>query len=440
MKFRILAILVLCAASLPGQITNYLGPAILSRGDNGIGTRGGNEDINIRPYFNVTGFHNTGLLLTSTDANGNVTSSGNQSGGQVGFGAYGRHNFRTSVLSLDYTGYYRYYSQNQSYNGTNQYLALGYTKQASRRVVLGFRQTGGILNTANAFLNTQFATLSNDVVDQTTQLFDNRTLYSNTSANVTYLLSPRTSITAGGTGFLVRRHSKALVGMNGWTVQGSMDHRLSAVTTVGVDFQHRHIDYPKAFGQTNINGYGFTFSHDINRTFTLSFEGGVYQVETEGQRRIQPDNAVQNLFGDRPIVKSYYQNTKIPRISIILTKRFRQSSFNATYARGVNNGNGVYLTSQREMLSFTYSLQGRRKWGASLNANANRMRSIGQGLSNYQQLSGGGTVNYQLTQVISMNVGFFERSLKITNGLNRHYQSLTFGFSFSPAGIPLSLY
>ena len=441
MKFRILAITALCAAGLQGQITNYLGPAILTRGDAGIGTRGGNEDINIRPYFNVTSFYNTGLLLPVTDPNGAIASVGNQYGIQVGFGAYGRHNFRRSVLSLDYNGRYRHYSRYNYYNGTNQFLALGYTMQASRRVVLAFRQTAGIMNTANSFLlSSRVATLNNDVVDQTTQLFDNRSIYSQTAANVTYLLSPRTSITAGGSGYLVRRHSAALVGMNGWTATGSIDHRLSPITTVGMNYTYSHIDYPKAFGQSNISGYALNFSHELTRNWIFSLQAGVYQIEAEGLRRIQPNNAVQNLFGNRPTVQSYYRNTSTPRGSIGLTRQFRQSSFNATYSRGLSNGNGVYLTSRREMLSFSYSLQGRRKWGATLNASGIRMQSVGQGLRRYQQLTGGGNINYQITSVMNLNLGYYERILNISGGLHRRYETMTFGISFSPPGIPLSLY
>lgn len=441
MKFRILTITVLCAAALQGQgITNYLGPAVLTRGDNGIGTRGGNEDINIRPYFNITGFSNSGMLLTGTDANGNITTANSQYGVQAGFGAYGRHYFRRSVLSLDYNGYYRYYSRYQRFNGTNQFLALGYTTQVSRRVVLQFRQTGGILNTANAFLSGRYSTVTNDVVDQTTQLFDNRSIYSQSAGNVSYLLSPRTSITAGGSGYLVRRHSTALVGLNGWTANGGINHRMSPLTTVGANFTHSHIDYPKAFGQTNLSGVYFTLARTLGRNWTLSLEAGMNQVETEGLRRIQPESSVENLFGNRPIVQSYYRNTRVPRGRIDLIRRFRSSSLTMSYMRGINNGNGVYLTSQREMLSIDYSLQGRRKWGANLRASANRMRSIGQNLARYQQLSGGGTINYQLTPVMNLNVGFFERQFTIADGLRRNYHMVTFGFSFSPPGIPLSIY
>ena len=124
MKTRFIALLAVFAGTGWAQLTNYLGPGVLTRGASNIGQRSG-QDVDLRFFANATGIYTNGLTPLSVDSSGQAVHVGGLFGVQVGLGAYGRHQWRKSVLGLDYTGNYRHYASNSYYNGTNQALALG---------------------------------------------------------------------------------------------------------------------------------------------------------------------------------------------------------------------------------------------------------------------------------------------------------------------------
>lgn len=448
MKRSIFTLAPLCAllsaAPLNAQLTDYLGPAILTRGGNNIGSRGGSEDVNIRPYVNVSGFADNGLLAIGVDENGQLIDPGVQYGVQAGFGAYGRHNFRRSVLGLDYNGNYRHFTANRFFNGTNHQLALNYTHQLSRRFVIQAVQTAGTVSQGNAFLGTApngvITNVQDSVVDPTTLLFDNRSNYLQSSMSASFLLSARTSFTAGGSGYLVRRRSRSLVGLNGWQTSGSIDHRLTQRTTVGASYQHRHVDFPDAFGETNIDILQGSISHALNQFWTISFSGGALRVETQGLQRVAPDPAIAALFGNTPTIRTFYRRNILPQINVSISRQFRNARLSGQYARSVNNGNGVFLTSRMETISASYALQGRRKWALTFGVGYTKLNSIGQDLSPFNQIYGTATLNYSITPVLSLSVTGTTRRQEIRDGLNNDGERLAIGLSFSPAGIPLSLY
>jgi hypothetical protein len=75
------------------------------------------------------------------------------------------------------------------------------------------------------------------LVDQPSSLlFDNRIYFAEGGADMTYLLSARTSFSVGGGGFMAGRRSNALAGVQGYTARGSLQHRLSRTTTIWYDF------------------------------------------------------------------------------------------------------------------------------------------------------------------------------------------------------------
>lgn len=56
----------LLSCSVWGQIGNYLGPGVLSRGAGDIGTRSGAQ-VDLRYYFDVSGVYDTGLQPFAVD-------------------------------------------------------------------------------------------------------------------------------------------------------------------------------------------------------------------------------------------------------------------------------------------------------------------------------------------------------------------------------------
>ncbi len=439
MKIRFIALLAVFAGTGWAQLSGYLGPGVLTRGASNIGQRSG-QDVDLRFYANAQAIYDTGLTPVSVNSSGSLTNVGALAGVQVGLGAYGRHQWRRAVLGLDYTGNYRHYSGNTFYNGTNQALALGYTYQKSRRVVFDMQTVAGTANYATSFVSV-LPQVYDTVVDQTTLLFDNRVNYIQGGMDVNFLLSSRTVFSAGGSAYKVDRHSKALIGLNGYNIHGSLQHRLSQVTTIGVTYQRIHYDYPRAFGESNLNLFQAQFARQFGRSWTLSLSGGVFVSEVQGVRRVAVDPAISQLLGVMSTIEVYYRQNRVPSGSVSVTHNWRYASWNVNYRRGINSGNGVFLTSRQESYGSTFSYTGLRKWSFSLNLSHSKLASLGQTLSQYSQYYGTSSVSYKLTQVINLSASYTYRHADTANNSFRRNSSRTmFSIYFSPGNIPISFH
>src|SRR5450432_4604484 len=107
----------LLASVAQAQLGDYLGPAIMSRGAAGIGTRAG-QTVDLRFFVNVNATYDTGLLPLATGTTGQIVDPGGLIGIEGQVGAYGSHVWRTAKLSLDYRGSYRHYNQSTYFDGS----------------------------------------------------------------------------------------------------------------------------------------------------------------------------------------------------------------------------------------------------------------------------------------------------------------------------------
>src|SRR4029077_21061666 len=100
LKTRMMAMVLACCSTMTAQISDYLGPGILSRGAGDIGTRAG-QDVNLRLFVTANGIYDTGLQPFSVDGAGHLATVGGLYGTEVNLGAYGVHAFRHGRLGLD---------------------------------------------------------------------------------------------------------------------------------------------------------------------------------------------------------------------------------------------------------------------------------------------------------------------------------------------------
>jgi hypothetical protein len=434
------AALLLLAGNAWAQLGGYSGPGVLSRGAGNIGQRSG-EQVDLRFFGNVMGFYDTGLLPVSVDSQGNLVNISGLYGVEAGLGVYGVHNWRRSRLGLDYQGSYRHYSQNQYFNGSDHRLGLGYTFQKSRRLVFDFRALGGSLSRGIGGVTT-YTAIPDAVVDPgTALLFDNRTNYIQTGMDVNILQSPRTMYTLGGDGYTVRRQSNALVGVNGYNLHGSVVRQITRFTSLGAGFQHIHYDFPRAFGEADINLYHLIYGRALGRYWTLSFRGGLYNTEVQGLERVSLDPAVVALLGVSTGVRTFYRRNWLPSAEIALTRQFQHATLSFNYGRIVNSGNGIYLTSRGESAGVNLSYTGIRRWSFSLYGGYNTLSGLGQGLQPYRQYNGGAGASLAITRSLHFLARYDARKQEIDlAGFRRSSYRATVGFSFSPGDIPVSLW
>jgi hypothetical protein len=430
------------ASLAEAQIGDYLGPGIMSRGSDGVGARGG-QTVDLRFFANVNAIYDTGLVPLSTDTTGKLVDPGALYGVEAQVGAYGTHNWRRAQLGLDYKGTYRDYSQNTYYNGSDQQLQLGYTYQKTRRLRVDFR---GLAGTYAQGFGSVFAAVpletTGTINPSTGLLFDNRSSFLEGGMDVTYVQSVRNSFTVGGEGYDVLRQSKALIGMHGYTLRGSFEHKLSMNSSVSVTYNHYHYDFPRAFGEATIDAFqlGYFTSFDRKR-WSLKVQGGALQSEVEGLETVNLDPAIANILGVSTTVQTFYRKNILPNVSVSLSRKFKSSNLTFSYSTGTSPGNGVYLTSRQTAAGGSYSYTGIRKASLSLQAGYLSYASLGQSLTPYHSATGGASATYALARSFHLTARYEARYQEIDQSVfNQNSYRVSVGIAYSPGDIPLSIF
>ncbi len=438
MKTRMIAIVLACCSTMTAQLSEYLGPGILSRGAGDIGTRAG-HDVDLRLFVTANGIYDTGLQPYSVDGTGHLATIGGLYGTEVVLGAYGVHNYRHARLGLNYQGTYRHYANNSFFDGTDHTLALGYTYQKSRHLVFDLREMAGTVSQGTSYGN--LPAVTDSIVTPSSLLFDNRVNYLQSSLDVNYVQSARNTFTFGGDGFGVWRKATGLIGMQGYGLHGAFYHRLSKRSTLGASYQHSHYDFPKAFGESDINSFSGIFATQLGQFWTISVGGGAYTAEVQGLQRVAVDPVIAALLGVTSAQRTFYQSSVFPQWNANIKRRFRRASLSVDYQNGASGGNGVYLTSRTETGTVGFSYTTDRKWSFSANGGYTRLQGIGQNLQPYSQVTGGAGATYALTHAIQMVARYDARHQEIIDltTLRTSYRVMV-GISFSPADVPLSFH
>jgi hypothetical protein len=442
LKIKAAILAVTCALTAAGQasLSNYLGPGILTRGAGDIGTRSG-EQVNLRFHADVNGIYDNGIQPLSLDSNGNLAELNGVYGIEAGLGVYGVHQWRRSLMGLDYRGAFRHYSDASFYDGSDHQLLLGYTFQKSRRVYFDTQTAAGTFSRFIGSVPGLSVTIPDTLNTSTLLLFDSRTYFLESGADMTILTSARTSFTVGGEGYAVRRQSKLLVGMDGYSLHGFIQHRLTRSTSVGLGYEHTHFDFPKVFGESDIDAYQLLYATQFARNWTFNLRGGVYQSQVQGLEQVNLDPAVASILGIGSVTQTFYAKNVFPFGTAGLTRQFKSASITLQYGRTVTPGNGVYLTSRSENASAWISYTGSRRFSVSIGGGEQSLGSMGQQLSGYRQYTAGVGMSYLLTHAIHQVGRYDARRQEIDlAGYRRTADRVTFGLSFSPGALPLSLW
>jgi len=442
LKKLAVALACACASSGVAQVGSYLGPGILSPGAGSIGQRSG-APVDLRFYADVTGIYDTGLQPFEVNSKGDLVTVNGLYGVQLDLGAYGVHSWRQAVLGLDYMGNFYHYDNDSQLDGTTQNLLLGFTYQKSRRVVFDFREVGGTSSLgygAPGFYGVEGGPTS--VVNQPTALlFDNRVYYSQSSADVTFLESARTSFTFGGSGLIVRRQASGLAGTNGYNGHGTFQHRLSRTQTIGFQYEYLHFEFPPAYGQSSSNIAQAFFASSLGKHWTYSIFAGAFETNAIGLQQVALSPVVAALLGTAVGIQRFNRTDVYPSGQGTLTGRLKNSSLSFGYGEIVVPGNGVYLTSRQIAGSAGYSYTGIRKWNFGISGGYYKLVSIGQGIPAYGQFSAGAGATYSLPHAFHLTARYDARHQDIDEaGYRRTGYRAAVGVAFSPGRVPLSLW
>jgi len=429
------------ASNASAQVSDYLGPGILTGGADTVGNRAG-EQVDLRFYASLMGIYDNGIQPVSVDSKGNLIQVSGLYGLELGFGVYGVHNWRTAQLGLDYRGDLRDYPEDTGYDGTDHTLTLGYTYQKSKRLFFTFRGIGGTYsNYLGAVAGETAASSTNNVNQPTLLLFDNRTYFLQGNVGITYLLTPRTSVSLGGDGFTIQRQSSELVSSVGYGARANIRYRLNRVTSIGAEYDRIHYQYPGAFGHSDINVYNLLYSTQMGRLWTFSLSGGVDQVNTLGLQTVTLAPAIAALLGVSTTVHVFQAQNWVPSGQASISRKFKNANLYASYSRLILPGNGVYLTSRSENALLGYSYTGVRKVALTINGGYSSLDSLGQGIAPYHMYTGAASLTYNLTHALHAIARYDLRDQEIQlAGYRRDSFRATLGIAFSPGTLPLSLW
>lgn len=435
-----MALACVVASTASAQLGDYLGPGILTGGAGTIGTRAG-EQVALRVFAGVQGIYDTGLEPLSVDTSGNLVKTGGIYGVETDFGAYGVHSWKQAQLGIDYRGAYRHYTQDSFYDGTDHQLLMGVTYQKSKRLYFNAQEIGGTFSRTLGSVPGVTLPIPSVVDQPSSFFFDTRSYFTESSFTTTYLTSARTSFSAGGEFYLLRFHNAGLIGMKGYNLHGSVQHRLSRVTTVGVTYSHEHFDFAGVYGQSDIDSVEGFLSTQFGKRWTFSLRAGGYQTQVQGVTQVALDPNVAAVLGISSFPVTFYKVSRLPTGSASLSRQFKNSSLLLQYTRIVSPGNGIYLTSRSDSGSATYSYTGLRKASLYISGGEYSLSSIGQGLPAYRVYTAGAGASYALMRSLHLTAEYDIRHQGIQVAqFRRTSDRASIGLNFSPGSVPLSLW
>jgi hypothetical protein len=408
----------------------FEGPSILSR-DSAL-TDAAGKPLKLGMFAKFSSVYDSALVPVIAPSFETPLATQGGFGVEASFGAAASRRWRRAKLTIEYRSAYRRYANASAFNGLDQFFQLVYSRVLKQHLVLDLKNTLGTTTLANgAFTYLPLSTL--DLLGlPANELFDNRTNYLQSRVDLTWQKTERLSFGLGGDGFVIRRQSLLLAGLNGYSARASVAYRLTSRQTISASYNNTYFDYQRAFGNSRLQipalGYSTAFTHH----WDLSTQAGVARVFTLGLTQVALDPATAALIGQSFATVTFSRVSYLPVAEARLVRRFSTSSLTFDYAMGVTPGNGYYLTSRQTSATVGYSYVAGRKWELRGNAAFNELSALGQALGKYTNLQAGAEVFYNLTPAAHLDVRYDYRHYTTENAiLQNDSNRVSLGLAFS---------
>jgi hypothetical protein len=416
------------------------GPGLLSRGGFSW-IRGETENLKFRPYAGAEMVYGGGMGTTSVDAQGRRVEV-NAAGVNARYGVAGVKDWKKTEVQLDYRGSYRHYSEESFFDGAENSLLLSVNHAVNKRITVQFGQEAALYqNSVNlpGGLGSSYNPLASSLSGN--ELFDSPTAIVMSQGRVIYQRTARLSMSAGGSGFLVRRRSDVLMGMNGYVASGDIAYRMNRQSTIGVEYSFTHFGFINQFGTSDIHGVFLNYSNRLNRDWELALRLGGYRANMVRLSQVTIDPAIAALLGQGFAYEIVDRNVYAPGGDLHLTRRMRWGTWSVKYTRSVVPGNDVYLTSKNDSAGTAVSYNGTKRIAVNANVSYNRYSSLSQTVGTYNGYGGGGGVSIQLNRSFSLvgRANVYQRAVR-NSSLSRFVTQATVGIMWSPGDYPLAIW
>ena len=407
--------------------------------DRGLLTQHSGKLIDLQLFAEIAGVYDSGLAA-APPRNGAVKAVGDY-GVESGLGIVASRRWRHAKLSLEYRGRFLEYATYSLFNGSDQFLDLGYSQFLRRHLSLSFKEIAGTTTNPNgAFSYLPFS--STDVFAlPTNELFNARTNYAESRVDLVWQKSSRLSFDFGGDGFVVRRQDLALAGLEGYSARAAVAYRLTRRQTAGASYQYMSFDFQGQYGAARLETAALAYSIALTRTLDLQLQLGGSRVDSAGLTFIALDPAAAAVIGQETATVTFSSALFVPVVDARLIQRFQRASLNIGYSSGVSPGNGIYLTSRENTAGGTFSYNGAHRVAAALTAGYSRLATLGQPLPPYTSVQAGGGLTYRIAGGLHMQFRYDYRHYSTQYLLYKiDSNRVSAGMAYSPGDSPLAIW
>lgn len=390
-------------------------------------------------YFNyyalLNGMYDS-YAPTYNTTTGQQTNNGSF-GYSVGGGLSAYHSFRRATLSVSYSGTYRNYNSPLFQNGTDQNLALAFTRRLGRRWTLGLSANAGTVLYGTGY----FGTASEGPNAIATNPFSANTRYASAGVSLAYQQTRRLSYVVSGTFFLQRYSFVNAIGATGGAGSFGVNYRVTARTTVGANYGFSAFTYQFGSGDSQLHSISVSVSHLFPHNWFLSVNGGVTHSNVNGFISIPVSALTGNVGAGGFVVGQYNTSSNFPSFGATVTRIFRRFQLSASGGQSINSGNGYYLASRNQYLNGNYSKSFRRS-NFSFGGNWYRLESAANTVTySYSAAGVAASYSYQLMRYLGSNFRYdWVRYGNLTPYPSIIDNRLSFGLIFSSRSIPATLY
>ncbi len=368
---------------------------------------------------------------------GNQTVAGGGFGYSVGGGVTASHQSRNGFLSLSYRGDYRHYGSAGYGSGTDQNLALIYSRRLTRRWTMTTNVGAGILLYGGGFYSVAPSSASTVV----TNPFSPETRFVSTGLSFSYQQTRRLSYVFSGQFYLNNYNYPGAINSVGGSGIASIVYQLTGRTSLSGSYSHTYYHYGRGAGNSTLDGGSLTLMHQFPAHWEASLTLGLMRSHAIGIISIPVSVIAGGQTVAGYVTGPYDQTSLVPSFQGSVTRYRRRTAFSVSAGQGIQPGNGIYLTSRTQFLNGTYSYSMRRSnlsFGGGYFHLTSIANSVSQGYStgNYS-----GSYSYVVTRHLSANVRYDLISyggFGSVGGFVGH--RLTFGVAYSSANIPMTLF
>ena len=423
------------------------GPSILSRGGSA-GTRG-TEPAVLTFSAGVTGIYDNSLGALTLTPEG-ISKQESAEGVEANASLFGVHQWRRSSLGVSYAGSYVQYVGNSLYNGTSQSLSLNFGTQHSKRLTSKYNLAAGTSNRPYGGVGGLYGVGGvggqnfvdpNFLAVPVQELFNNRVNYVQGGVGLVYNKSNRLSFGLNASGYGVRREAKGLGGLNGYSGNADISYRMNKRSTVSITYSFTHMEYPGAFGASDMHGMGAGYGRSFGRYWQLSVSGQVVRLESLGLARVELDPIVASLLGQTSGVEAFYRLNFIPAFSASVSRGMRRSNLSFSASKGITPGNGLFLTSQQTSYGGSYTYSGIRHWSLQASGGYSELSSLTRTAGKYKGVSAGFGATRDIFRTIHFTSRWdFRDQLIQTSSFTRSGSRVSVGLAWSSRSLPLAIW